>query len=433
MKIVALMSVYGERAVGGAERTAYGLAKNLVARGHTVHLLSLSPKGQPASTPRVDEGVQCEFIPLWQLYDPFDSDYMAKEQKPKNRMQHIASKLRKALWHVIDIYNLRMAWEVRKKLKRIRPDVMCTHTLQGFSVAVWAAAKSLGIKVVHMTHDHALICPSTAMTRGDKVCERVCASCTVFSVTRRGLASMPDAVTGPSEVVLQRHQQFGWFRQIPMRLAIPNALPADWSSFAADQVPLAPEQYTTERPLVFGFLGRVDESKGADTLMRALCQLSDDVLGRWRMVYAGQGSMRQLQTWVLASTNGPALWAKVSPYVTCLGLVKANDYLRSIDVLITPSRAHETFCNVVLEAASLARPAIVSDKGALPERIEKGASGWMVAAADDAALAEQMSALLRNPAEVHQKAQKAWELSQAYTAKRQGDLMEALLTKVVHG
>jgi glycosyltransferase involved in cell wall biosynthesis len=98
-----------------------------------------------------------------------------------------------------------------------------------------------------------------------------------------------------------------------------------------------------------------------------------------------------------------------------------------------PSRAHETFCNVVQEAGSLARPAIVSDKGALPERIAQGLTGWMVPAADEPALAEKIHHLLCNPRQVQQKAIRAWESSQAYSSKQQLDLMERLLQDVLHG
>jgi glycogen synthase len=426
------MSVYGERAVGGAERTAFDLAKGLVKRGHRVHLLSLSSKGQPPPLTRVEDGVQCEFIPLIQLYDPFDAVHQCALGSAKNFFFQRVFMVRKALWHVIDIFNLAMAFRVRKRLASIRPDVLLTHTLQGFSVAVWFAAKSLGIKIVHMTHDHALICPGTAMTRGIKVCESVCASCQIFCTLRKTLATMPHAVAGPSRVVLNRHQQFGWFRQVSMQRVIPNALPANWHALDALELP-GSREVTVQNPMVFGFLGRLDESKGADTIVRALCLLPQTQLGLWRMVFAGQGSLAQLHHWVLSLEHGQSHWDKVSPFVSCLGLVNANVYLRSIDVLLMPSRAHETFCNVVQEAGSLARPAIVSDKGALPERIAQGLTGWMVPAADEPALAEKIHQLLCNPRQVQQKAIRAWESSQAYSSKQQLDLMERLLQDVLHG
>ncbi len=432
MKIVTLMSVHGERAVGGAERTAFELAKGLVQRGHDVHLWSLSPKGEKPPSPRMEQGVHCDFVPLKQLYDPFNLIQPHPAKGFFKRAARVMAPLSKLLWHVLDIYNVAMAIQLRRKLALIRPDVLFTHTLQGFSVAVWAVAKSLGIKVVHMTHDHALICPRTAMTRGAKVCESVCASCQVFSTVRRGLSVMPDAVVGPSEVVLRRHHQYGWFRQVAVQRVVPNALPANWAPLTASPPPCQAD-FTRQRPIVFGFLGRLDESKGADTVVRALCLLPDEHLGRWRMVFAGQGAVSQLRAWVSNQQGGGAQWAKISPFVHHLGLVNANDHLRTIDVLLAPSRAHETFCNVVLEAASLARPSIVSNKGALPERIAHGDAGWMVEAADEKALSQQMCQLMCDSEAVNQKAIQAWQISQRYTAKHQVDLMEAVLKDIVHG
>jgi glycosyltransferase involved in cell wall biosynthesis len=96
-----------------------------------------------------------------------------------------------------------------------------------------------------------------------------------------------------------------------------------------------------------------------------------------------------------------------------------QDFMRTCHVLLTPSRAAETFSNVVLEAACLGVPAIVSNSGALPERIglspqsrsdaghaqgngaiRQGRSGWMVPAGDAQAWAAAMQHCIDAPDEV---------------------------------
>jgi glycosyltransferase involved in cell wall biosynthesis len=432
MKIAMLMSVYGERAVGGAERTAAQMAKLLVQRGHSVHLLSLAPKGENAPPLKSVESVICESIPLSQWYDPYSNQESVTRSVLPLVLVRARAAIRKALWHIRDIYNPTMVSSVHEKLTQIQPDILFTHTLQGFSVGVWAAAKALRIKVVHMTHDHALICPGTAMTRGVHVCEQVCGSCSAFSLARRAIAVTPDAIVGPSEVVLDRHRRFGWFQDVTLQRSIPNALPITWQ-YIDESVIKYRIQYSTDQPIVLGFLGRIDESKGVDTLITALALLPDAWLGRWRLLLGGQGSILQLQNWVLAISDGAHRWSLISPYVECLGLVKADDFLKQLDLLITPSRAHETFCNVVMEAASLGCPAIVSDKGALPERVAGGASGWIFPAGDALALSKQIETLIAQPLQVFEKAQSAFNSRHLYAPDLQTDRIERLLVDVMNG
>jgi glycosyltransferase involved in cell wall biosynthesis len=431
MKIAMLMSVYGERAVGGAERTAAQMAKLLVQRGHSVHLLSLAPKGESAPPLKSVEGVICESIPLSQWYDPYGKQDSVTRSALPLRFTRLYTKILKVFWHIRDIYNPTMVSSVSEKLIQIQPDILFTHTLQGFSVGVWAAAKALNIKVVHMTHDHALICPGTAMTRGSGVCERVCSSCSTFSLARRAIAVNPDAIVGPSQVVLDRHRKFGWFRNVKLQRVIPNTLPLTWQHIDASAIKKT-ARYTINRPLNLGFMGRIDESKGADTLIIALTLLPAALLGRWTLSVAGQGSMAQLEEWVLAKKNGANNWALISPYVECIGVVKADDYFKKLDVLVTPSRAHETFCNVVMEAASLGCPAIVSDKGALPERVEGGLAGWIFPAGDASSLATQIETLFERPFEIAEKAIKAFSTSSVYSPNLQIDSIERLLVDVLN-
>ena len=432
MKIAMLMSVYGDRAVGGAERTAFELAKQLVERGHSVYILSLGPKGGPTPPSTVNQGVHCEYIALRQWYDPFHAS--ATTGQANGTVQKIWRSVKKAVWHLTDIYNPLMAREVRKKLKMIKPDVFFTHTLQGFSVGAWNAANALNIKVLHMTHDHALICPGTAMTKGVKACEKVCTSCQFYSSLRHSVAVAPDAIVGPSEIILHRHRQFGWFENIASQVAIPNALPANWPLISKDEIanPLRQDSSELMEPIVFGFLGRLDESKGADTIAQALCRLPKELKGRWRMRFAGAGTMDSIRQWVLAASSGGAQnWEELSPHIECLGLVQADSFLQTIHVLITPSRAHETFCNVVMEATSLGRPAIVSDRGALPERVQSGELGWIFPAGNASALSTQMRQLIDDPKQIYAKAQTAFEFRDQYDAKLQCDRFEVVLKDLV--
>lgn len=405
MRIAMVMSVYGKDAIGGAERTAGILANNLMIRGHEVSIVSLGAIGSKENSYQTNSGVQVWQIPLSQIYDPYGLDGQ-KNQVP-------ASSIKKALWHLLDVYNLRMASRVRTVFEKIQPDIVMTHTLQGFSVAIWAEAKRVGAKIVHMTHDHALICPSTAMTKGSKVCESVCTQCSVYSRTRHFFATSPDVVVGPSQIILDRHRKFGWFNDVKNTRVIANALPENWLDLS--------NELETHRPMVFGFLGRLDESKGVDTLLSAINFLPE---GHFKIKLGGYGDGKQLRDrWLDPKVPHEA--------VEFLGVVNAAEFLLNIDVLITPSRAHETFCNVVMEAGCLGRPAIVSNRGALPERVEHGNSGWIFPAGDIQELAKLMNNCIKNPSEVISKGLNALALRKNYSSQVQCDHFEALFKELM--
>jgi glycosyltransferase involved in cell wall biosynthesis len=79
-----------------------------------------------------------------------------------------------------------------------------------------------------------------------------------------------------------------------------------------------------------------------------------------------------------------------------------------------------------MEAGCLGRPAIVSDRGALPERVENGKSGWIFSAGDAQQLARLMHHCIANPEEVFLKGQNAQSLRSSYSSQVQCDKFEVL-------
>ena len=406
MKIAMLTSVYGEHAIGGAERSAARMVSNLVARGHFVEVITLSAPSTAAVVRTGPANNGLRHIPLRQIYDPYGLDGAKPTAQPA---------IKRLAWHGLDIYNPWMTSEVKRQLKQIRPDVLFTHATQGFSVGVWAAAKQLGIQVIHMVHDHALVCPGTAMTRGSIACETPCTTCQVFSTLRHIIAASPDAVVGPSQLILDRHHRFGWFRDVPITVVIGNAIPEDWPPAPGHRDLPSP---TRPRPMVFGFLGRMDESKGVDTLLIAASRFTPD---QCQLRLAGSG---QPQDVAKHFSGKPQM-------LEFCGVVDAAAFLAGIDVLVAMSRAHETFCNVVMEAACLGIPAIVSDRGALPERVLQGESGWIIPAGDADQLATSMAYCMAHPEAVRAKGQIALSTRVANSEQAQTDKLEDLLAQVL--
>jgi glycosyltransferase involved in cell wall biosynthesis len=62
----------------------------------------------------------------------------------------------------------------------------------------------------------------------------------------------------------------------------------------------------------------------------------------------------------------------------------------------------EGFCNALLEAMACGVPSVVTRVGGNPEAIREGENGFMVGVEDDAAAAERLLYLLRNPEQAAQ-------------------------------
>jgi glycosyltransferase involved in cell wall biosynthesis len=367
LHICKIASLYDHRWRGGAERQLALQVAGFVAQGHRVDVITLAEPGEAARSYVDAHGARVHRLPLRNLYFPFGNGHPPA--------------LQRAAWHALDVHNPAMAEAVARTLRAIKPDLVVTHKLQGLSASIWRASIDQGICTVHALHDHELVCPATAMTRGDRLCETPCTTCSGLSRLRRTLSARPFAVVGPSHSILERHRRFGWFGDVPRSAVLTNALPPDW--------PPAPTERRCGTPLRVGYMGRLEAAKGIDTLLDAAARLAP---GRIALHIAGEGDAEYVAALrARHPTRADVHW---------LGPCAAREFHAGIDLLVVPSRAHESFCNVVMEGASLGVPAIVSDRGALPERIGNGRYGWCFPAGDVGALASLLSACADDPQRV---------------------------------
>jgi glycosyltransferase involved in cell wall biosynthesis len=139
---------------------------------------------------------------------------------------------------------------------------------------------------------------------------------------------------------------------------------------------------------VVGFVGRITRDKGIDVLAEALRLLQRETVGlRSLVVGPGEGvEARALFDELRAAT----------PYLTAPGAVSdPRPYYAAMDVLVLPS-AREGFPNVVIEAASMGLPAVVSDATGCIDSVD-GSSGLTFPAGDAVALAEAIRQLVTDP------------------------------------
>ncbi len=150
-------------------------------------------------------------------------------------------------------------------------------------------------------------------------------------------------------------------------------------------------------PVTVLSVGRAVEKKGYDDLIAALAGLPRDLA--WRFVHIGGGPLlkalkRQADA---AGLGGRMEWLGARPQQDVL------DRYRAADLFVLASRIagdgdRDGLPNVLMEALSQELAVIATRVSGVPELIEDGASGLLVAPRDRAALGDAIAALCADPA-----------------------------------
>lgn len=138
-------------------------------------------------------------------------------------------------------------------------------------------------------------------------------------------------------------------------------------------------------------LGRLVRPKGFDLLLEALRRLAGD----WRAVIAGEGPERGA---LEAQARALGLGDRVT-FPGWLTETALADAYHASAVVVVPSRWPEPFGIVGLEAMAHARPVAGFNVGGIPEWLQDGAGGSLVAPGDVDALAATIARLLDRPDE----------------------------------
>ena len=361
MKIAILNSLYPPDIVGGAELSVHTLATALAGEGHEVVVIALSKRGENEALVYKD-GVRIYRLQLENLYWYFSME------KP--------SAVKRALWHYKDTHNSKMARKVGVILEREKPQILHTNSLIGFSVAVWHEAHRQGIPIIHTLRDYYLLCPRSAMYRKNNNCTTLCFDCRLFSGPRLKATSGVAAVVGTSNFILNRHLRFGAFKSSERREVIHNAYDKPKQGFSSREV---------QFPIRFGFLGRIDSTKGIELLLSAFSQISPEVGELW---VGGQGQDDYITS----------LKAKYHlPNVRYLGFITPGEFFPQIDVLVQPSLWHEPFGRTIIEAYAYDRPVIISQNGGSPEIVEDGKTGYIFKQDNSESLLKSLFAFIDEP------------------------------------
>jgi glycosyltransferase involved in cell wall biosynthesis len=375
MKLLTISSLYYPYVIGGAENSTRMIAEGMINFGFSSVVITIAPEE------KIEEvnGVKVYYVTKRNLYHFF----------PKRAQRPGPIRL---LWHLIDLYNPWMGRVVGRILEAEKPDLVHTSNLAGFSGAVWTTAKRRGLPLVHTIRDHYLLCPNSVMYKGMRNCSKPCPSCLPFHYVRRRLTAQVDYAVAVSAFVMARHRQFGFFDRAQQAI-IHNAAALHPS----------PDRPQANKPINFGYIGRLEAAKGVEVLLKGFSGLAADEA---TLTLAGAGDA----AYVRNLREGFA-----SPQVEFLGFVPAEDFYRRVDVLIVPSLLHDSDPRVIKEAMTHSIPVIGARRGGIPEILEEGKTGFLFEPSRPAELQKQIQKFLDQPALVTRMGQQCLKRARDFT------------------
>ena len=167
----------------------------------------------------------------------------------------------------------------------------------------------------------------------------------------------------------------------------------------------APPDVTYSRSALF--IGRLEAYKGLDVLVQAAARLPPE----WRVTIAGPG---QLSDWVCT-----AVPPNVDLREGLISDDLAESLFANCGVVVLPY-VEASQSALIAAAYFFRKPVIVTRVGALPEYVVEGETGWIVPPNDPVALAEALSAALSAPPRLEQmgRACRSWYDRQRAVEKR---------------
>lgn len=150
-------------------------------------------------------------------------------------------------------------------------------------------------------------------------------------------------------------------------------------------------------PVTLLTVGRLVEKKGTDVLLEALAQLPPEL--HWRLVHIGGGPLKaQLER--LAEARGLAgriTWRGALPQPEVLAALRRAD-LFALASRVAGDGDRDGLPNVLAEAQSQGLACVATAVSAIPELVEDGVTGVLVAPESPGALAQAIGALIADPA-----------------------------------
>jgi len=401
----------------GTEAYTLSLARELVALGHEVTVVSATFQGEPRQKRLVDSYA-------WEGIDVLSID--------KNAVPHR---------DIAETYDQPiMRWVHERILRRLRPDAIHVCHLINHTAALLDAARALEIPVFatltdffgfcltnKLETDRGALCGGPSPSRANCIAchlkaaggqpgaggmSRFLAGAGVRPLAARALALAGSIRPGfragslrPADIIARPdvlRAALGLYREAIapstfLRDAYAaNGFPAPLrlSHFGIDIDRRAKPPPADRTALRLGYIGQLAPHKGVDILLDALARAAAPSLSLriWGDEAQDPAHARRLRA--LAAGQAVAFEGTFAPD-------RLADLMADIDLLVIPSTWYENSPLILLQALATHTPVVVSDVAGLTEFIDEGRTGYAVKRGDAAALAGLLGRLAAAPDGVH--------------------------------
>lgn len=298
------------------------------------------------------------------------------------------------------LYNPKAIRKLNAVIDDFDPEVVIVHNLFPVgSLACYDRLLKLDIPIIQYIHNYRPFSVNGYCWVNGRVTE-VSANPTFFSEILHGSWRDSRLMTFCYAVVLWLGHKRGIWKSIHHWIAISNHMRNTFVQGGINAERISTIRHFVDSPVLasheaehsglsFLFLGRISEEKGIKVLLEAWSQV-EAASNLGELIIAGDGPLKD---WLSNQALG---FRRLRVVEFAAGQIKSNLIQESLAVVV-PSVWAEPFGMVVEEAFCAGKPVIASRIGALPERVEHGATGWLYPPGDASALASQMIQILDNP------------------------------------
>lgn len=396
MKICLIAPLFEPWLLGGAERYATTLAKELSLNHRIVVITSTGPTrrtpDQLGDNPKI---IEIEPKNVATVYDI-------------NQGYYFWSVIKKTLWHSFDIWNISAYLQIKKILQEEKPDIVHTNAIQGFSFSTFSAIKNVGIPHVHTLHDYGLISRWVGMFRSGKPISRFSVLDRIYMYYGKKMSAKIDAVISPSKFTMNYHEKLGFFRN-SKRYIIPNGIKLK-SNYSPK----------TTSGKQFLYVGQIAEHKGLQIAVRAFKKVSEKTA---KLHIIGKGSYFETLKKMVEGDNRIILHGFVDG--------KTLDTLyEQCSYFLLPSIWYENFPLVINEAMSRGLPVISSDIGGIPEIVKEGYNGYLFQAGNTDSLHEIFEKLVNDDKILYKLSKHAIESPMKFSIESQMESIIEVYSKI---
>jgi glycosyltransferase involved in cell wall biosynthesis len=297
----------------------------------------------------------------------------------------------------------RMVWSpsarkgIDRAIERFRPDVAHLHNVyHQLSPSILGPLVRHGVPVVMTLHDYKLVCPTYQLLDHGQLCE-ACLPHRFYEAPKRRCRNDSLLASASMAADLSIHTLLRSYKGVRIFIC-----PSRFLAGKMSDGKVYPERLRVLRHFVDldgyrlkespggGVLvaGRLSPEKGIDVAIRAAAQFPDGIT----LHVAGDGPSRgELEALASQAAPGRVVFHGRLPKA------ELHDLLRSCLAAAVPSVWHENQPMAVLEAMGCGVPVIGTTLGGVPELVEPGRTGELVAPGDPAALAAAVASLASDP------------------------------------